>query len=635
MHCEIKKTSKLPRLFRDPYAIAPIFLCLAYVIFEMVYHAYAKLSVDDFWFAHAAFRFKHYLPYRDFAPYKTVLGYYFLVIPTFFSPTGFQTLLLIKNMLAILNATVLIVASFWLQRFFSSRSVLISLAILISAESVLSYSTNIRVDLIAYWFCLFALLCLLDKKFLIAGLLIGLGFTTSQKAIWYLAAGNCALIVNFLLLSRSKRDLLSILTFNIGAYGIIGIYLLFWSMIAGTHTVWTSVFGEAAAMYHLDWYHSARLLFWSLVVQFNPLLFLLAPLTLITLFVTHPADTHHRERLFAICFAATILFCLIPYQQVFPYYMQVTYPVFLILYAAFFDWLFVIFTLPNFFSIKWIGKRGLLCLLLSNGFLIIYLHLLLKLPTVYLLLTTLPLLLTLYLISPSEKNASFYLRLMAIPIVFVGFIYPFFLFGFNLSGLNGDYQRENIKTLRILTQDGSAYVAGVDFFFDQSQPIAGMKHLMGPAIDYLYVPRPKLRSVMLASLDEDPTVTVDSIITALKNSNVKVYINNYRMMSLPKKLSAYLHSHYQHFWGSIYLYSPHIKAGKQPIFLSFAGSYRIESKAKKILLNDKPYQTGVIYYFNKGNYLSQATFDYRLLLVPDPPLYLNPIFQQDHWQKMV
>lgn len=630
----VPTTAKPPRLFRDFYTIGAILLCLSYVAFELFYNNYARHSVDDFWFAHAAFRFKNFLPYRDFPPYKTVLGYYFLALPLFFAQTQLQTLLVIKNLIALVNASVLLFAYYLLQRFFSRRSVLISLAMLIFSESVLSYSTNIRVDLFAYWFCLFSLLCILDKRYLLAGILIGLGFATSQKAIWYLVAGNCALFIEFLLMTRTLKSLTAFALFNAGAGGIICMYLIFWSCFVGPQQVYTSVFGEAAAMYHLDWYQSARLLFWSIIVQSNPLLFLLAPITLVSLFVTFSGDDSYRVRVLAITFASTILACLIPYRQVFPYYMQVTYPVFLILYGAFFDWLFSLLTLSKSPQFLWIGNRSLLVLLIAICFLILYLHLLLHLPSAYLLLTILPMLLAFYFHKPS--NEWLYLRLVTIPVLFVGFIYPLVLFAVNLADINGDYQRKNIQLVSALTKDGSDYVAGVDLFFYRSQPIAGMKHLMGPAIDFLYQPTPILRRVMLASLDEDPHVSVETIIADLEKSNVKLYVNNYRMMGLPKRLREALAARYQHFWGSIYYYSPTIKSGTKTFTLSFSGYYRIESRDDSICLNGKIYQANRIYFLSKGKMVSVAANDYRLSLLPAIyPLDLNHIHHEDQWQKMV
>lgn len=206
-----------------------------------------------------------------------------------------------------------------------------------------------------------------------------------------------------------------------------------------------------------------------------------------------------------------------------------------------------------------------------------------------------------------------------------------------LINSDGAYQKANIEVANTLLQDGSDYVAGIDLIYNKTQPIAGMRHLMGPAIDFLYSPSEKLKTVMLASLYEDPTVTADSVIAALKKSTVKFYVNNYRMMALPVKIKHFLAAEYEHYWGSIYLYAPQIARGKQTLMLKFSGKYRIESATPNdIMLNEKQYAVDSTPFLNKGAYTSTASRSYRLKLIPDFSIQqLNPNFQDDTWQQFV
>jgi len=200
-----------------------------------------------------------------------------------------------------------------------------------------------------------------------------------------------------------------------------------------------------------------------------------------------------------------------------------------------------------------------------------------------------------------------------------------------------DYQQANVQTIHALTQDGSDYIAGVELIYNKTQPIAGMRHLMGPAIDFLYSPTDKLKSVMLASLDEDPNATADSVINALKQSAVKLYVNNYRINALPKKIKHYLNSEYEHWWGSIYLYSPQIAKGDQQIRLKFTGKYLIESQSNHLLeLNDKKYPAYSLIDLQAGKLLSHSDNDFRLRLMPEiKSLQLNPAYQFDYWGRLM
>lgn len=621
------------------FTLGVILLGLAYLAFELFFNAYGMFSVDEFWFAHRIYQYKDGLPYRDFAPYKTVLGYYLLLGPFLISKGILSTLLLVKNVLAFLNTGLLIVAALWLKRFFSPKAILCSLALLISSEIVLCYSTNIRVDLLGYWFCLFSFLCLLEKRFFFAGLLLGFGFITTQKSIWYIFASNCALAVYWLVLMRDLKTLARIVLFNVVIAAVIAAYVLFWSNFASADTVIQSVFLEARAMYHLDWYDSARKLFWSAITLYNPLLFLLWPLAILSVLVTFPNDKTYYRRLFVVTYAFALFCCLMPYKQVFPYYMQVTIPAFLFLYTAFFDWLFEIKNAKP--SIKILPGKFLLWSIISLYLIVIIgVKVEFQLPDAYLIICLIPLLLGVYLTHYSrfqEWSSSFFLHLIALTIIFIGGIYPFMSFAIKVINANGTYQRANIEAINALLNDGSDYVAGIELIYNKTQPIPGMRHLMGPAIDYLYYPSEKIRPVMLPSLYEDPNVTVDSVIERLEKSSVKFYVNNYRIIALPERLRNYLTRHYEHWWGSIYLYAPLVSKGTEKVVVKFSSHYRLQANQPgSIVLDGKTYAANTILYLKKGTYTSKSTTNYRIKLIPDNKnLKLNPLFFEDESDKVI
>lgn len=626
-------------LSRHYFILGTISLCSAYLLFELFFNAYTNFSVDEFWFAHRIYQYKNSLPYRDFAPYKTVLGYYLLLIPMLFSHGIIDTLIFIKNTIALLNTAVLLGSALWLSRFFSRSAILASLCLLILSELVLSYSTNIRVDLLGYWFCFFSLLLLLEKRYLTAGLLLGLGFITTQKALWYLLASNGALGIYWLVAARNLKFIGNIIRFNLITAAVILFYMLIWAAVADWHTVMHSIFYEASVMYHLDWYNNTRIFFWSLILFYNPLLFLLWPLTLVSVLISYDQDYSCHHRLMVIIYAFILLICLIQYKQVFPYYMQITIPLFFVLYAAFFTWLFGIF--KPYTSLKIIiGKNGLWAFLWLYLTLIVSLIILLSLPESYLLICFIPLLLGFYITHKDNLSADLdrlFRHLIAICIVFMGGVYTLTLFTMKMMSIEGSYQKANINTINTLLQDGSDYVAGIELIYNKTQPIAGLRHLMGPAVDYLYMPTEKLRPVMLDSLYEDPNATVATITKALKTSSVKFYVNNYRIHALPAILLQYLASEYEHYWGSIYLYAPQISAGQKKLTIKFTGKYLIETRyTDSILLDGKRYNVNSIIYLNKGTHLSKAKKAYRLKLLPEQSRSLfDPQFQQDDLDKIL
>ena len=177
-------------------------------------------------------------------------------------------------------------------------------------------------------------------------------------------------------------------------------------------------------------------------------------------------------------------------------------------------------------------------------------------------------------------------------------------------------------------------MAGIEFFYNRNQPIKGMQHLDGPAIDYLYQPAARLLPVMLDSLYH-ARATKQEVITALQNSHVKLYINNYRMNELPGVIKKYLASQYEHFFGSIYLYAPIIAAHQPTPSLRFPGNYQLESQTA-VRINGKKIHPNVIIKLSAGQFTSSTTQPYRLKLIPEHlDYFLDPEFKIDNWERVL
>ena len=184
-----------------------------------------------------------------------------------------------------------------------------------------------------------------------------------------------------------------------------------------------------------------------------------------------------------------------------------------------------------------------------------------------------------------------------------------------------------------LLDNDSDYVAGIELLYTKTQPIAGLRHLMGPAIAYLYQPNATLRAVMLPSLYEDPNATPATVIAALEQSTVKFYVNNYRMEALPSALKNYLASEYMHWWGSLYTYAPEILPGMQVMVrLKISGNYRVLASSP-IVLNGKTYHRNEIIYLKQGEYLSKSWGVYRLQWLPK--ISANQNFTNDEPDKVI
>lgn len=604
-------------------------LLCSYLFFQFFYSHYATFSVDEFWFSHWTHRYASGLPYRDFLPYKTVLGYYLLLLPLSLSSHYFMPLLITKNVIALANTFLFFIAAIKLKKFFPKQAIITSIALLISTEFILTYSSQIRVDFFAYWFCLFSALCLLEKRVVLAGILLALGFLISQKTLWYVASSNIALGITWFFLNRNRKTMYSIFIFNLSLFVIIGVYILFWSALSSVSTVLHSMFYEAYIMYQLEWYRPALYSFWQNTLILNPLPFLLWPIGCLSLMVTSEYDRAYPLRFFITLYASVIMICLIPYQQFFPYYRLTVLPAFLLLYTAVFAWMFDLFNFKNnkiLLKPLWLW---LYCFIYSAC--LIYIIFYFVLPKINLLIIFIPILLCAFITIKAHKN---YFSLFTLLIILItGLIYPVLFFIYQLPEKKGNYQKSMLQLSHQLLKDNSDYLAGIELFYDKNQPIPGMKHLDGPAIAYLYSPTEKLRKAMLSSLYHTPDITAEKAIELLKKSRIKLYVNNYRIHALPPEIKNYLHSEYQHFWGSVYLYAPIVTSHHTQI--KFSGKYKIESN-QSVRLDHKKILPHSVIFLTQGNHTIFAEKPFRLVFIPEGvEEYLHPEFKTDQWLKML
>lgn len=630
-------------LKKQYFIIGSFLLCILYLGFQLFYTYFATMGVDEFWFAHWIYRYKDGIPYRDFPPYKTVLGYYLLLIPMMISQAIsqiiFAPLFYIKNSIAFANAFLFFCSAFWLKKYFPKSAALGSLALLICAEFVLTYSTNIRVDFLAYWFCLFSALCLLEKRFIFAGILIGLGFLTSQKALWYIVASNTALGLCWILFNRDWKHFRAILFFNFSFLFCIAIYIVFWSCFSSLKTVLYNMFYEAYIMYQVDWYGPTRKLFWTITISQNPLPFLLWPLSLISLFVIPQKDHLYQLRVFCVTYGTIIMLCLIPYKQVFPYYMLTAVPAFLLLYAAFFAWLKAMINSRHNFKFVLIGKNGIWIFLILYCIGILSLIVLFDLTFSYAQISIFALFLGIYL---TQLPRQIFIAIQdiiptmgLIILIFIGFIYPLSIFATTVPFRDGNYQKSVLRLVNSLLKDNTDYVAGIELLYNKNQPIKGMRHLGAFMIEYLRHPTEKIRPALLESLYMTPNVTAEKVIKEINVSSVKFFVNNYRMMALPPIIKDYLKSQYEHYWGSVYLYAPIIQNNIHTSHIKFSGNYLLESQAP-VFINGKKIIPNTKIKLVSGNHIFSADQAFRLKLLPEQTQdLLDKKYENDEWMKML
>lgn len=611
-------------------------LCSIYLIFQLSYIPHAALSVDEFWFAYHINGYTHKLPYRDFLPYKTVLGYYILSVPMLIWHSVLQPLYFIKDEIAIINTILFAGISLWLTRFYSSKAVIYSVLFIWASHLFLIYSVDLRVDMLTSWLCLISFLLILSEQFALAGIVLSLSFMVSQKTSWFFVATNFALACHWLVISRNWRVIRQTIVFNLAVIIPFCFYIFFWAMQSSASIVFNSIFHEGYNLWKLTWYSQIYRTCWSVILSNGPLLMLLWPLTWISCFVrTENDSSEFARRFFIATYSMIIIFFIVSYQQAFPYGMVLTTPVYFLIYPDFFSWLSKIFQEKTI--LKPYNNRPLFWFISLYSISIVALVTYMQLSFAYYLITLIPICIGIYLVFPKLKNTfkDSFQAIILISLLCTGVLYPLIRFGFIATTLDNSYQKSMVTVSNELIKEGGGFFAGTPLLYDHDQAISGLNNLIGPAIEYLSNPSKKLLPILIPSLYLQPR-TASEVLQDLKTAKIKFYVNNYRIYSLPAVIHRYLATEFVHYWGSIYIYAPQIMPKKQYFQIKFSGYYQIMTKHMgAILLDNKKIFSDNVIFLTEGLHSSEAKYSYRLKYMPANPIRLDKRYAIDHWNAMV
>lgn len=609
------------------FFISITLICSVYLLYQFLAIPIGALTADEFVFARHIYEYTYNLPYRDFSPYKTTLGYYLLSIPLYFSHDVLTPLFLLKNQIVLINTICIGISAFWATKIFDKRATALALLVIVANQIFFVYGSDLRVDMLTSWLCLFSLFAILQQRPTLAGTLLGLSFLISQKAFWYITAINAGFFFCWLLIQNTNYNLRTFLKFNASILGVVAIYILVWSYLSDLKTVISNLFYDAYIQAGINYYSGIYLKCWQTVLQHGGLLFLLWPIAYITLFESTSDATTKQKHIFITVTGTVAMLQFIHYKQAFPYNFVFTIPALFIMYADFLSSLFQSRekkSAPNLSAVMITTIHGILIAAFVYGF---------KLTQSNYVCALIPL--SVYFIYtqqlPYKQNRISRIALLMLTIL-LGVISPL-LTSMQLTLIDGRYQQTMIRLTNELLATDSDYVGGTPFLYNKDQPISGMKNLISPAIDYLSKPSEELGILMLPSIYLTRT-TPEQIIADFEKSNVKVILNNYRIESLPQSIKSYLADHYQHYYGSIYLYAPRIAPNQFSFYLKFSGRYKVIAH-QSLRLDNKTIHPQQIIVLLRGNHINDARKPYRLVLQPEIQVEsLSTAFKKDDYLKM-
>lgn len=596
-----------------------------YLLYQYFFIPFSALSADEFVFARHIYDYTHRLPYRDFSPYKTVLGYYLLSIPLYFSHGLLAPLFYIKAEIALINGFFLTLIVLVSRSFFSRIALILTISLILANHLFLIYSTDLRVDMLTAWFGLMGPLLIIQKRFKTAGWITAIAFLVSQKALWYWAAINGALCLCSLLKLHPIATWRNLIYFNLYALLGVMIYTVFWIGLSDPATVLQSMFHEAYTQSKITTYLPIYTVCWNNVLNRGPLLYLLLPLTLFCLSQNDLTNEKIAQRIFIFTFAFIMLFLFTSYKQPFPYNFVLTTPAFFLIYAEYFTWLGR-HTGNTCHTGKvrhtnachaGVGRYPSILIAFSYFLLIIFLVNSQQWANIYNLIALLGLLQIAYLYYQS-RSKSIFLTIFSLIIFITGIATPLMQTIKLSHKLNGDYQQYMLHIAAQLIKKDEGYLAGIPYFYYQDQPLLSLTNLISPALQYLYEPNDELKPLLIPSLYLT-TQTAPTILSDLRKSPIKIIIENYRILSLPRAFRNYIDNHYINYYGPILIYAPKIKPHQAHFYIKFSDKYRIAADDKTsstITIDHRKITNGQILYLNKGKHLNDSKKTYRIIWVP-------------------
>jgi hypothetical protein len=516
------------------HLVAIVVLCsAAYALIEVLYVLRLPMIADEFDGAYDVYRLRSELPYSEFTPYKTVLGYYLELPPLLLARSLWSGLIGTKLLLTALNAGATVAAALLAARRFSARAVVLALPMWLCMSDWLERSSELRVDALTSWVGLFALFALLASRPAVAGVIAGIALLVSQKGIYFLPSSIAGLIAISLVGIRPRECARALLRFC-AAYALsVLCYLAFWSMLSSWHSTTQATFFAHHSIAFEDLYPHIRR-FWAQSLERNPVFYTVTIGSLVALCAHVLGKTRlEAERApaparDAMLFGYALLFtsCVVWHKQPWPYFFVLIVPTAFIVqvWAIEFAWCacdhFVQrSTASGALSRPWIARAPLTLLI---GVCVVG------------------------AVQPAQRARE-------------------------ILQLDNDYQHHMLTLASALVAPNEYYLAAADMLYTRTQSSA------------------LLRRVSLSrqrELAENPIGTSIEILNDLYQRPPKILIRNERFRSFPKVIVEYLRDNYAHFWGSIDLYAPKVRATDAHRYIVFAGEYRWTSA------NHRPLRVG-------------------------------------------
>jgi hypothetical protein len=323
---------------------------LVWLALAVAYALHLPLVMDELQGAYSVHQLGEGLPYRDFRPYKTLLGYALQwPVLELWPGSWWAKVHAVRVEMAVVAAAFTYLAARRLLRLFAPTAVVLATLLLALMSTWLERAIALRVDMLTGLCGLFALLALLDgaaaadggaaarrRAIARAGFLAGLSLLVSQKGAYYvLAAGAGAFALATSTWTptfrRSPADALVALcrdgvAFALAAASPMAAYVLVFGAAAGFGPVLDAVFLANRSIALDNLYDVGIKYYWFQTFKRNPLFWSAALLGLAATVVQRRTPAAHPADRPLAAFGATLLLLALWHKQPWPYFFVMVVP---------------------------------------------------------------------------------------------------------------------------------------------------------------------------------------------------------------------------------------------------------------------------------------------------------------------
>lgn len=316
-------------------------VCGAYFVLQCVYVLNLPLVMDEYAGAYQVHMLREGIPYRDYMPYKTVLGYY-LQLPFFVASSDpWWAMLSVKLGMAGVTGLVCGCLAQRLRRRWRGGAVLLGLVLLLAHSTFLERASELRVDTLTALCGWCGLVALLEGRLLRSGIWVGLSLLVSQKGALFAVSTLVALLYETIcgpqpwrgcVWSSLRQCLSRCLRFGLPVAVLLSGYGLLFGVIAGFGRVFERVAVSPGQVAFTEMYELRH--FWWQTLERNPTFYGLAAASALTLLgrrVLRGPDAD-GDRLLGYALSLTVLCAW--YKQPWPYFFVLLLPTLTLLSMA-------------------------------------------------------------------------------------------------------------------------------------------------------------------------------------------------------------------------------------------------------------------------------------------------------------